>query len=117
MSESLLVRGGKALSGAVTPSGNKNAVLPMLCATLLTDETMTVRNAPDITDVNKIVDFFLGLGSRVEWDRDAKTIEVNHSGADLNARSVIDSLPLRHAQFRDDVWAAAGQSGHAQRDR
>lgn len=93
MSESLLVRGGKALSGAVTPSGNKNAVLPMLCATLLTDETMTVRNAPDITDVNKIVDFFLGLGSRVEWDRDAKTIEVNHSGADLNARSVIDSLP------------------------
>lgn len=93
MSESLLVRGGKALSGAITPSGNKNAVLPMLCATLLTDDTMIVRNVPDITDVNKIVDFFLGLGSRVDWDRDAKTIEVNHGAADLNARSVIDTLP------------------------
>jgi len=93
MSESLLVRGGKSLSGSITPSGNKNAVLPMLCATLLTDETMTVRNVPDITDVNKIVDFFEMLGSQVEWDRDAKTIEVNHGGAGLDSRTVIDALP------------------------
>jgi len=93
MSESLLVRGGKVLSGAIRPSGNKNAVLPMLCATLLTDDTMTVRNVPDITDVNRLVEFFQSLGSRVEWDRDTKTIEINHGAADLSARSVISSLP------------------------
>jgi len=34
---SLIVEGGKPLSGTVVPSGNKNAVLPILCATLLTD--------------------------------------------------------------------------------
>lgn len=93
MSESLLVRGGKALSGAITPSGNKNAVLPTLCATLLTDETVTVRNVPDITDVQKIVAFFETLGSEVDWDRDAKTIQVNHGKADLTQRSQVDSLP------------------------
>jgi len=93
MSESLLVRGGKALSGSIIPSGNKNAVLPMLCATLLTDETMMLRNVPDITDVEKLVDFFIGLGSHVVWDRDAKTIEISHGQADLNTRSAIESLP------------------------
>lgn len=93
MSESLLVRGGKALSGSITPSGNKNAVLPMLCATLLTDETMMLRNVPDITDVEKLVDFFTALGSHIEWDRDAKTLKVNHGHADLSALTTVDSLP------------------------
>jgi len=93
MSESLLVRGGKSLSGAIKPSGNKNAVLPMLCATLLTDETMIVRNVPDITDVNKIVDFFTALGSTVDWNRDEKTIAINHRSAGLDSLTVIDSLP------------------------
>ncbi len=93
VTESLLVRGGKALSGAIKPSGNKNAVLPILCATLLTDETVTVRNVPDITDVHQLVSFFETLGSRVAWDHDANTIEINHGGADLGARTVVRSLP------------------------
>lgn len=93
MSESLLVRGGKALSGSLTPSGNKNAVLPMLCATLLTDETMMIRNVPDITDVQKIVDFFDSLGSVVTWDKANNTLEISHAEADLTALSAVESLP------------------------
>lgn len=93
MSESLLVRGGKALSGSITPSGNKNAVLPILCASLLTDETLLIRNVPDITDVDKLVSFFLGLGSRVDWDREAKTIEINHGEAQLTSMSAVETLP------------------------
>jgi UDP-N-acetylglucosamine 1-carboxyvinyltransferase len=42
----LIVNGGKPLSGTITPSGNKNSVLPILCATLLTDEPVTLRNVP-----------------------------------------------------------------------
>ena len=90
MSESLLVRGGKSLSGTIRPSGNKNAVLPILCATLLTDEPMTIRNVPDITDVAKIVGFFETIGSDVAWDRDSHTIKVCHAGVELD---VVDSLP------------------------
>lgn len=90
MSESLLVRGGKALSGTVVPSGNKNSVLPTLCATLLTDEPVIVRNVPDITDVEKIVDYFVGLGSEVQWDRGDQAIRIHH--AEIEAKAV-DSLP------------------------
>lgn len=93
MSESLHVRGGKALSGTIRPSGNKNAVLPTLCATLLTDDPVTVRNVPDITDVQKLVDFFRSLGSGVDWDHDEKVITVDHRKAGLGTRTVIDSLP------------------------
>ena len=46
----LIVNGGKPLSGTITPSGNKNSVLPILCATLLTDEPVALLNVPDITD-------------------------------------------------------------------
>ena len=75
----MLVRGGTPLSGRVEPSANKNAVLPVLCATLLTDAPITLRNVPEITDVTRIVEFFGELGSTVAWDKAAKRLEVDHS--------------------------------------
>jgi UDP-N-acetylglucosamine 1-carboxyvinyltransferase len=76
----LVVTGGKPLSGSVIPSGNKNSVLPILCATLLTDEPVTLRNVPDITDLDKLVTFFKSQGSVIEWDRPAGVMKVNHGG-------------------------------------
>ena len=75
----LLVRGGKPLSGRIEPSANKNAVLPVLCATLLSDGPITLRNVPEITDVTRIVEFFGELGSSVAWDKAAKRLEIDHS--------------------------------------
>ena len=75
----LLVRGGKRLTGRIEPSANKNAVLPVLCATLLTDAPVTLRNVPEITDVLRIVEFFGELGSTVHWDKQAKMLEIDHS--------------------------------------
>jgi len=75
----LIVQGGNPLTGTITPSGNKNAVLPIFCATLLTNETVTLRNVPDITDLNKLVTFFTQQGSHIEWDRDAGVMVVNHA--------------------------------------
>ena len=60
----LLVNGGKPLSGTIIPSGNKNAMLPILCATVLTDEIVTLRNVPNITDVQKVVRFLGAMGSK-----------------------------------------------------
>ena len=57
----LIVRGGRPLRGAISPSANKNAVLPVLCATLLTDQPVTLHRVPDITDVRKILEFFGNL--------------------------------------------------------
>lgn len=78
----LIVNGGKPLSGIITPSGNKNSALPILCASLLTDERVSLRNVPAITDVEKLVVFFREQGSVVDWDQPAGTMEIDHSGFD-----------------------------------
>jgi UDP-N-acetylglucosamine 1-carboxyvinyltransferase len=64
----LIVHGGTPLRGEITPSANKNAVLPILCATLLTDQPLRLVGVPDITDVRKILDIFRMLGSDVTID-------------------------------------------------
>ncbi|HEY7900902.1 MAG TPA: UDP-N-acetylglucosamine 1-carboxyvinyltransferase [Caulobacteraceae bacterium] len=78
---SLIVRGGRPLKGRITPSANKNAVLPILCATLLTDEFVTLRGVPDITDVQQILGLFQALGSEVEWDRANAILRLRHARA------------------------------------
>ena len=78
----LIIHGGKPLSGTITPSGNKNSVLPILCATLLTDAPVTLKNVPNITDVEKLVNFFAEQGSSVAWDRAAGTVKLDHSSFD-----------------------------------
>jgi UDP-N-acetylglucosamine 1-carboxyvinyltransferase len=63
--DSLLIEGGPALSGAVTVAGNKNAALPMLAATLLTDEPVHLHNVPRIRDVITMEAALSDLGSSV----------------------------------------------------
>lgn len=87
----LIVNGGKPLSGTITPSGNKNSALPILCATLLTDDPIRLLNVPNITDVEKLVTFFSEQGSKVEWDRASGTMSLDHSSFD--ARRLQGELP------------------------
>ena len=87
----LIVNGGKALSGTITPSGNKNSALPILCATLLTDAPVRLHHVPAITDVEKLVTFFTDQGSRVEWDKASGTMLLDHSTFD--ARRMQGELP------------------------
>ncbi len=75
----LHVRGGQQLMGRIEPSANKNAVLPVLCATLLSDAPIMLRNVPEITDVTRIHAFFSDLGSTVHWDKAAQTLAIDHS--------------------------------------
>lgn len=81
------MRGGKPLTGRIEPSANKNAVLPVLCATLLSDAPITLRNVPEITDVTRIVEFFGELGSTVSWDKQAKVLEIDHSTVASNGKA------------------------------
>ena len=74
----LIVHGGTPLSGRIVPSANKNAVLPILCATLLTREPVHLAGIPEITDVRKILEVFRQLGSDVEVDYAAGTLDVHH---------------------------------------
>ena len=87
----LIVYGGKPLAGTVTPSGNKNSVLPIFCATLLTTEPVTLKNVPDITDLDKLVSFFRSQGSKIYWNRDKGVMRVDHSTFRSNLAN--DELP------------------------
>jgi UDP-N-acetylglucosamine 1-carboxyvinyltransferase len=87
----LIVNGGTPLSGTIIPSGNKNAVLPIVCASLLTDETVRMKNVPAITDVQKLVAFFTAQGSQVVWDEAAGELTLNHAA--FRPKITGDGLP------------------------
>jgi UDP-N-acetylglucosamine 1-carboxyvinyltransferase (EC 2.5.1.7) len=61
-----VIEGGHRLSGAIRPAGNKNAALPLLAASLLTDEPVTIRNLPDIGDVRTKLALLAHLGVQIE---------------------------------------------------
>lgn len=56
------VVGGKKLSGTIYPQGAKNEALQIICAVLLSDQKITIKNIPDIIDVNKLIDLLKSLG-------------------------------------------------------
>ncbi|MBC7788470.1 MAG: UDP-N-acetylglucosamine 1-carboxyvinyltransferase [Anaerolineae bacterium] len=61
------VEGGRALSGSIRPSGNKNAALPIIAASLLTDQPVQLDNVPRIRDVETLVDLVRTLGVSADW--------------------------------------------------
>jgi UDP-N-acetylglucosamine 1-carboxyvinyltransferase len=60
-----IIHGGKRLAGNYVPGGNKNAVLPMLAACVLTDQPVTLENVPLIEDVRTMLELLSGLGVEV----------------------------------------------------
>ena len=62
---SFIIEGGHRLTGDITPQGAKNEVLQIICATLLTDEEVTVHNVPDILDVNNLIQLIRDMGVSV----------------------------------------------------
>src|SRR5512138_245011 len=72
--DSLLIKGGVPLSGEVTVSGAKNAVLPIMAATLLTGEKCVIRRVPDLSDVRFMAQILQSLGAEVKIDGDTVTV-------------------------------------------
>src|SRR5579871_1811572 len=72
--DSLLIKGGVPLHGEVTISGAKNAVLPIMAATLLTAEPCTIRRVPDLSDVKFMGRILESLGAIVKFDGDCLTV-------------------------------------------
>ena len=62
---SFIIEGGHLLKGSITPQGAKNEALQVICATLLTDEEVIIRNIPDIRDVNNLIQLLRDVGVKV----------------------------------------------------
>ncbi len=75
----IVVTGGKRLQGTVTISGAKNAVLPIMAATLLADGTYRVENVPVLKDVKTMASLLISIGSDVQFENHALSIKTESS--------------------------------------
>ncbi|MBQ9910626.1 MAG: UDP-N-acetylglucosamine 1-carboxyvinyltransferase [Lachnospiraceae bacterium] len=89
--EQFAIRGGRRLNGEVTISGAKNAALGLLAASILSDEDVFIRNIPDVSDVNILLDAIRDTGATVER---LSRHEVRVNGASIR-NYVVDNSYIR----------------------
>ena len=97
------IEGGIPIRGTVKASGNKNSALPCIASSLLTDETVILRNIPDIEDTSVMISILQSLGANVEkiehhtWKIEAKKIEKTDIPSELSKKiraSILFAGPL-----------------------
>ena len=99
---SLIVKGGTIRGGEVSVSGNKNSVLPMIAALMLTDEESVLTNVPDILDVHTMLDIAGELGAEYTFEnntlrfrcKDIKTHIISQQLCSRNRTSILFAAPL-----------------------
>ena len=74
----LQIRGGKKLHGAIDVSGAKNAALPVIAATILSDGQVTLHNLPDVVDIRTLLKLLQMLGADVTHEKKRATIDCLH---------------------------------------
>jgi len=98
-----IVEGGHRLKGTIEPSGNKNAALPIIAASLLTEHPVTLDNVPRIRDTETLVELICSIGVAAQWQSrnklaiHAKTIRAADLDPELCARiraSILLAGPL-----------------------
>src|ERR1700743_3524075 len=72
--DSFLIKGGVPLHGEVSISGSKNAALPIMASTLLTDEPCVIRRVPDLSDTRFMVKILESLGATAKFENGTLTI-------------------------------------------
>jgi UDP-N-acetylglucosamine 1-carboxyvinyltransferase len=77
--EAFAIEGGRRLTGTVTASGNKNGALPILAATVLASEPVTLSNVPRIRDVDTMLELLADIGADVTWTG-ANDVRVDTAG-------------------------------------
>ena len=83
--EQYVIKGGSPLVGEVEIGGAKNAALGILAAAIMTDETVTLENLPDVNDINVLLEAIEGIGAAVQRT-DRHTVRIN--GSTIGAVSV-----------------------------
>ena len=76
--EQYIIKGGSPLVGEVEIGGAKNAALAILAAAIMTDETVTIDNLPDVNDINVLLEAMEGIGAQIQRV-DRHTVKINGS--------------------------------------
>ena len=77
--DKIIIRGGKKLKGSVRISGSKNASLPIIIASLLTDEKCEVENVPELADIDTTLGFVSYIGKNIT--RRGERVVIKKKGA------------------------------------
>jgi len=94
-----IVQGGRSLKGEITPQGAKNEALQVICAVLLTSKKITIRNIPDISDVNMLIELVSCMGVKV----------TRETGSSVSFEAVdIDLDYLQTSEFRKQSSSLRG---------
>lgn len=96
--DKLRITGGTRLQGEITISGAKNAALPILCASLLTADTLTLENVPGLNDIRTTLKLLNQLGVRSTYDSDASTVTLN-AGAVSSIEAPYDLVKTMRASI------------------
>ena len=84
--EKLLIKGGNKLSGTITCSGAKNAALPMIASTILSDEKVTLKNLPYLQDITTMFELLGSMGADILLDEDMNFTIQSNNLKDIEAR-------------------------------
>ena len=100
--EIIEIFGGRPLNGNVTVQGSKNAVLPMIAASILTDEKVVLKNCPHIDDVYTMLNLIEELGCRVNFENhvieiDAGSIVCSEITGDSKKSTFFDNVSWKFA--------------------
>lgn len=83
--EQFIVEGGVAISGEITPSGNKNEALPVLATAILTKDPIILRNVPDILDIRSMLELLESVGVQIT--------HLNEHSVQLHAQFIASDIP------------------------
>ncbi len=72
----LIIQGGKKLYGSINISGSKNASLPILAASLLFDEVVTLKNIPDVKDISTMCILLESIGKKIEFSKSRNEVKI-----------------------------------------
>ena len=86
------IKGGNKLHGSITPQGAKNEAMQIICASLLTEEKVTITNLPNISDINNLIDLLKDMGVIVD--------RISNNEVTLQAKD-IDFSYFKTEMFRD----------------
>jgi len=120
-----LIHGGRPLTGEITASGNKNAVLPMIAATLLTDHPVILENVPRIRDVDGMLAILEHLGADIRFEgstlrvhcANLRTHQIPRDLCTLVRTSFLCVAPLLHRLGKAQVYPPGGDViGHRRLD-
>ncbi|WP_386172997.1 UDP-N-acetylglucosamine 1-carboxyvinyltransferase [Sulfitobacter sp. R86518] len=110
--DSIVVKGGGALSGQIPIAGAKNACLTLMPATLLSEEPLTLTNAPRLSDIRTMTELLRSLGAKVTSMQDGQVLAMSCHG-EINTRAEYDIVRKMRASNLV-LGPLLAREGHAQ---